>query len=213
MAQRTGTVFVGVAIEDGIGGLDDVGFDDGAGGVEAGAGDAGVDFGGDAEIGGEGAGGAEGDEQAALFDEFLEFDDAFEAHAAGDVVRGAVVAEIFELVGLGVGERGFALGDVGDEGLGAAALVGDDDDVVVGVQIALDDALFVDEVVGDFVLIEGVADPADVLRAAPGAEHGEAGEAGVVHGDRWAAAVRAIASRPRGIGCGFEFLEGGRRGR
>ena len=60
----------------------------------------------------------------------LELGYALRAHASGDVVGGAVVAEEFELVGLGVGERDLAFGDVGDEGLGGAGLVGDDDEVV-----------------------------------------------------------------------------------
>ena len=104
------------------------------------------------------------------------------AHASGDVIGGAVIAEEFELVGFGVGERDFALGDVGDEGLCVASLIGDEDEIVVRVEIALEDALFEDEVVGDFVLVEGVANPAYVLRSAPGAEDGYARELGVV---RW----------------------------
>ena len=162
----------GVAVEDGVGGFGDLGLDDGAGCVEARRGGAGVDAGGDAEVGGEEAGGAEGDEEAALFGELLQLGYALCAHAAGDVVGGAVVAEEFELVGLGVGEGNFAFRDVGDEGLGGAGLVGDEDEVVGGVEIAFDDALFEDEVVGDLVLVEGVADPAYVLRAAPGAVDG-----------------------------------------
>ena len=49
-------------------------------------------------------------------------------------------------------------------------------------EVALEDSLFEDEVVGDFVLVEGVANPAYVLRAAPGAEDGDAWEFGVVRG-------------------------------
>ena len=165
--------------------MGDFGFDDGAGGVEACGGGAGVDARGDAEVRREEAGGAEGDEEAALLGELLQLGYALRAHASGDVVGGAVVAEEFELVGLGVGERGLAFGDVGDEGLGGAGLGGDEDEVVVGVEISFEDALFEDEVVGDFVLVEGVADPAYVLRSAPGAEDGYAGESGSVGGDGW----------------------------
>ena len=178
-----GDGFVCVAVEDGAGGLGDFGFDDGAGGVDLGGGGGGVDFRSDAEIGGHEAGGAEGDEEAALLGEFLDFGDAGDAHAAGDVVGGAVVAEEFELVGLGVGDGGLGFGDVGDEGLGGTHLVGDEEDVIVGVEVAFEDTLFEYEVVGNVVLVEGEADPADVLCAGPGAEHGDAREASGMSGD------------------------------
>ena len=51
----------GVAVEDGVGGLGDLGVDDGAGSVEARRGGSGVDAWSDSEVGWEEAGGAEGD--------------------------------------------------------------------------------------------------------------------------------------------------------
>ena len=56
-ANRDG--FAGVAVENGVGGLNNLGLDNGAWGVELRGGSAGIDFWCDAEVGGEGAGGAE----------------------------------------------------------------------------------------------------------------------------------------------------------
>ena len=51
--------------------------------------------------------------------------------------------------------------------LAAAALVRQDDDVVGALQVALLDALLVDQVVRHLELVERVAHPADVLRRLP----------------------------------------------
>ncbi len=99
--------FFGVAVEDGVRGLQDGCLHDRAGGVELRRGTASVDGASDAEFSGERAGFAERNEHSALFDELAEFKCAFEPHAAGDVFGGAIVSQILEFSGLGVGERLF----------------------------------------------------------------------------------------------------------
>ena len=60
-------------------------------------------------------------------------------------------------------------------------LVRDDDDVVGVLEIALADALLVDQVVGQLELVEREAHPADVLRAAPGRVDRDARQIEIVH--------------------------------
>src|ERR1019366_10593141 len=100
------------------------------------------------------------------------------AHAARDILAFAVSAEGGEGAVLDVSEcLAGARVDIENEALGpaaAAALAGNHDHVVGGPQVALLDALLVNQLVVDFELIERVANPAEVLRTAPGGEHGEA---------------------------------------
>ena len=90
------------------------------------------------------------------------------------------------------------------------ALVRDEDEIVVGVEVPLENALFEDEVVGDFVLVEGIADPTDILGSGPGAEHGDARKAGGVHGDlRLCGEGDEVESKLRGQRVGVVDAEAG----
>ena len=134
-------------------------------------------------------------ECASGFDKLLERGDPFTAHASGDIGRGAVVTEEFEAVGFLVGQRRIGFRNIEDEVFGGTRLGGDEDEIVVFGEVALVDALFKDEVVGHLVLVEGIADPANILRAAPCAEDGETREHGLVSGNLRDAAS-ATTSRP-----------------
>ncbi len=156
-------------------GLQDLRFDNRPGRVELRRRARGVDSLRDAEFGRKVARAAERDQHAAVFDELVELDHACEAHAAGDIVRFAVHAEGRKLSGFGIGERLAFRFDIEDDRLRtAAALIRNHDDIVGIAQIALAYALLIYKVVGDFEMIKGIAHPADILGAAPGAVHRQA---------------------------------------
>ena len=109
VGPANGHGFFGVAVEDGVRGLQDLCLHDRAGRVELRRGAAGVDGASDAEFRREALASPRVMSTSALFDELAEFECAFEPHAAGDVFGGAIVSQILEFGGLGVGER-FLLG-------------------------------------------------------------------------------------------------------
>jgi hypothetical protein len=83
-------------------------------------------------------------------------------------------------------------------------LVRDDDDVVGVLEIALADALLVDQVVGQLELVEREPHPADVLRAAPGAVDRDARQIEIVH-RTCGAAARPTAVSPSASTAGRTF--------
>ena len=160
-----------VTVEDRVVRLQDLGVDDRARRVERRRRPRRVHLRRQAELGGEEARRAERHQHTARLGELVDLGDPFEPHPAGDVVRLAVHPEILELPALLVGDRRAARIDVEHQPLAAAGLVRDDDDVVGVLEIALAHPVLVDQVVGQLELVERETHPADVLRAAPGAEH------------------------------------------
>ena len=94
-----------VAVEDRVVRLQDLRVDDCARRVKRRGRTRGVDLRRQPELGGEEARCAQRDQHTASLGEPVQFGDALDAHAAGDVVRFAVHPEVLELLALLVGDR------------------------------------------------------------------------------------------------------------
>src|SRR6185436_14579906 len=133
-----------VAIENRMGWLYYLGFDNGARSIELRSGAGSIHRTRDAEIGRQETRCTQRDEHSALLDELLQLGGAVQPHAAGDIVRFAVRAGAWKFRCLVIGDRLSTGFDIEDQRpAAAAALAGNDDHIVGRAQVALPDALLI----------------------------------------------------------------------